>query len=65
VPLYDQLIPMTTLAWQFDWPRVSLRLGIPIPPSNVFAYFQAFDLHVILGPNRHAAPNPPVGVGEG
>ena len=52
IPLSESLPALTTLSWQFDWRRVNLRVGIPLPLRNTFAYFQAFDLNIVLGRER-------------
>jgi hypothetical protein len=60
LPLNKSIPTSTTLSWQFDWRRLNLRVGLPLPPTNYFAYFQAFDLYWILGPSRRKAQAPPV-----
>ncbi|MEZ4240819.1 MAG: hypothetical protein R3F59_32620 [Myxococcota bacterium] len=52
VPLGNTLPSLTTLSWRFDWPRVDLRIGVPLSLSNPFAWFQAFDLQLVLGPRQ-------------
>ena len=54
VPLTESIPSLTTLSWQFDWRRVNLRVGVPLPLDNTFAWFQAVDLYLILGPSRRA-----------
>jgi len=62
LPLTESLQALTTLSWQFSWRRAHLRLGIPVPLSNTFAWLQAVDFYVLLGPGRKAPP--PQAVGE-
>ncbi len=57
IPLQESIPSLTTLCWQFDWRRANLRVGVPLPFENYFAWFQAFDFHVLLGKGR-AAPTP-------
>jgi len=54
VPLTDSLQALTTLSWQFSWRRANLRLGVPIPLNNTFAWLQAVDFYVLLGKGRQA-----------
>ncbi|MEN0065014.1 MAG: hypothetical protein AAGA48_22920 [Myxococcota bacterium] len=54
--LPDTFASFTTLSWQFDWRRVNLRVGIPLNPTNPIAYFQVFDLYLLLGPSRSKRP---------
>lgn len=49
VPLTESVPTLTTLSWQFSWRRTHLRVGVPLPLTNTFAYLQAFDLYWILG----------------
>jgi len=59
VPLTDSLQALTTLSWQFQWRRASLRVGIPLPFDNTFAWLQAVDAYVLLGKSRKkASPSP-------
>ncbi len=50
---YDQFIPFgsfytASVAWQFSWKHVDLRLGLPLGNSPL-GYFQAFDLSYRFG----------------
>ena len=59
VPLTEALPTLTTLSWQFSWRRANLRVGVPIPFNNTFAWLQAVDLYVLLGKGRQAPPPAP------
>lgn len=57
VPLTESIQSLTTLSWQFNWRRARLRVGLPLPLDNSFAWLQAVDFYVLLGKGR-AAPTP-------
>lgn len=63
VPLDESLQSLTTVAWQFNWRRARLRLGMPLPLNNSFAWLQAVDFYVLLGKGRAAPPPQPVDAG--
>ncbi len=52
VPLRQELPSLTTLSWQWSWRRVQAKVGIPLPVWNYYAYVQAIDIVVLLGPER-------------
>jgi hypothetical protein len=58
VPLTDTIQSLTTLSWQFSWRRAHLRVGVPLPLNNTFAWLQAIDFYVLLGKGR-TAPSAP------
>ncbi|MEO0600447.1 MAG: hypothetical protein AAF211_03370 [Myxococcota bacterium] len=55
-PLPQTLGTLTTLSWQFDWRRATLRLGIPLDPTNPIAWTQAVDFYLMFGRSRSKRP---------
>jgi hypothetical protein len=41
---------LTSLSYQRNWERLHLRVGLPLPVTNDYAYTQAFELYWLLGP---------------
>lgn len=52
LPLRDSVPTLTTLSWQFAWRKFNLRLGVPLPLNNSYAWMQAVEAYFILGPDR-------------
>jgi hypothetical protein len=59
VPLTESVPTLTTLSWQMQWRRAALRVGVPLPLRNTFAWLQAVDFYVLLGKGRPAPPPAP------
>ncbi len=66
MPLRESIQALVSLSWQWSWRRFHLRLGLPLPPSNLFAYPQAVKLYWVLGKGKESPIEaPPVEASSG
>ncbi len=53
IPLTETLPRLNSLSWQGSWEHFHLRVGLPLPIANYFAYPQAINAYWVLGPKKN------------